>query len=103
MAGKNDKWSMFKQYMHNELGITKEDIREWLTEAVHEEAKLLVHQAFGNFNVDKEIEKCIVEYYGFFSQKRLKDEVVKIAAEKVAERFDVTLRKVETTKEVLQG
>jgi hypothetical protein len=30
MAGKNDKWSMFKNYMHNELGITKEDIREWI-------------------------------------------------------------------------
>ena len=28
MASKNDKWSMFKNYMHNELGITKEDIRE---------------------------------------------------------------------------
>ena len=30
MSGKNDKWSMFKNYMHNELGITKDDIREWM-------------------------------------------------------------------------
>lgn len=35
MASKNDKWSLFKNYLHNELGITKEDIREWLEEAVN--------------------------------------------------------------------
>ena len=27
MASKNDKWSLFKNYLHNELGITKEDIK----------------------------------------------------------------------------
>ncbi len=30
MAG--EKYKMFKQFMHNELGITKEDIREWVKE-----------------------------------------------------------------------
>jgi hypothetical protein len=29
-----DKWIMFKNYMHNEMGITKEDIRQWIEEAV---------------------------------------------------------------------
>lgn len=33
MAGKNDKWLMFRNYMINELGITKEDIREWIEDA----------------------------------------------------------------------
>lgn len=26
MSEKNDKWTMFKNYIHNELGITKDDI-----------------------------------------------------------------------------
>ncbi len=39
MATKDDKWVMFRNYMHNELGITKEDIRMWINEAVKEEAK----------------------------------------------------------------
>lgn len=39
MAGKNDKWLMFRNYMINELGITKEDIREWIQDAVRIEAK----------------------------------------------------------------
>lgn len=26
MSEKNDKWTMFKNYMHNELGITKDEL-----------------------------------------------------------------------------
>lgn len=34
MASKDDKWVMFRNYMHNELGITKEDIRKWIDDSV---------------------------------------------------------------------
>jgi len=34
-----NKWLMFKNYMHNELGITKEDIRQWIQEAVQQQAE----------------------------------------------------------------
>lgn len=47
MATKNDKWSLFKNYLHNELGITKDDIREWLEEAVQEEARNEVYRLNG--------------------------------------------------------
>lgn len=69
---KNDKWLMFKNYMHNELGITKEDIHQWIRDAVKEEAERLVKQQFGNFNVNAVIEKIIYEddYYGSKSLKR---------------------------------
>ena len=46
MAGKNDKWLMFRNYMINELGITKEDIRKWIQDAVEIEAKKLAADAF---------------------------------------------------------
>ena len=39
MSTKNDKWVMFRNYMHNELGITKDDIREWIKESIHDEVK----------------------------------------------------------------
>lgn len=29
-----NKYTIFKNYMHNELGITKEDIREWVEVSV---------------------------------------------------------------------
>ena len=63
---KNDKWSMFKNYMHNELGITKEDIQKWLKDAIQEEARKLVKQTYGEFSVQKEIEKVLfdTQWYG---------------------------------------
>ena len=37
---------MFKNYMHNELGITKDDIRTWLREAVQQQAALMLKNTF---------------------------------------------------------
>lgn len=46
-----DKWLMFKNYMHNELGITKDDIRAWIKEAVKEEAERLVRNEREHFDI----------------------------------------------------
>lgn len=51
----NEKWAMFKNFMHNELGVTKDDIRVWIKEAVAEQAERLVAQEFGKFDVQKYI------------------------------------------------
>lgn len=50
---------MFKNYMHNELGITKDDIRAWIKEAVHEEAIHLVNQQVGKFSVQDQINSIV--------------------------------------------
>ena len=91
MAAKNDKWSMFKNYLHNELGMTKEDIREWIDEAVREEARLLVAQAFKEFDMDSRIEKAICDSRGW-NGKQFKQEIAKAAAEKIVEKYDVVLK-----------
>lgn len=59
MASKNDKWSLFKNYLHNELGITKEDIREWLEEAVREEARKLIADSFKSYDIRDRIDTAI--------------------------------------------
>ena len=51
----NEKYKMFKQFMHNELGITKEDIREWVKESVREEAVKLIAKTYDDFDVKNEI------------------------------------------------
>ena len=91
MAEKYDKWSMFKNYMHNELGITKDDIREWIDDAVREEARLLVEQAFKKLDMDSRIEKAICDSRGW-NDKQLKQEIAKAAAEKIVEKYDVVLK-----------
>lgn len=50
---------MFKNYMHNELGVTKDDIRAWIKEAVHEEAIHLVNQQVGKFSVQDQINSIV--------------------------------------------
>lgn len=56
---KDDKWIMFKNYMHNELGITKDDIRSWIKEAAEEQANRLVEQEFGRFDIREAFNKRI--------------------------------------------
>lgn len=81
MAGKNDKWSMFKNYMHNELGITKEDIQNWIDEAVIEQIQLYVKNTFKYCDIDErinnEIRKTIREDY------QIKDLIIKKIAESI--------------------
>lgn len=67
-----NKWLMFKNYMHNELGITKEDIRQWIQESVEEQAKKLVEHEFNTFDVQKVVKDMVTkdQYFGSTSLKR---------------------------------
>ena len=75
MAGKNDKWSMFKNYMHNELGITKEDIREWTQEAVEMEARKMVDESFSKYSINDRISREIDKHIGQFSDYSLRQQI----------------------------
>lgn len=68
----DNKWLMFKNYMHNELGITKEDIRQWVEDAVQEQAEKLVKNEFKNFDVNRVIQRIITDekYFGSQNLKR---------------------------------
>ena len=81
MAGKNDKWSMFRNYMHNELGITKEDIREWIQEAVEMEARKMVDESFSKYSIKDRISREIDNHIGNFSDysliQQISNELVK--------------------------
>lgn len=59
----NEKYRMFKQFMHNELGITKEDIREWVKESVREEAQRMLAKTYEDFDVKREIRDIINSPY----------------------------------------
>jgi hypothetical protein len=80
------KWLMFKNYMHNELGITKEDIRQWVQEAVEEQAERMVKNEFSKFDVHKVVQKIITDdqYYG---SKNLKRDITQELTKQVMERL----------------
>ena len=58
-----DKYKMFKNFMFNELGITKEDIRMWVEEAVRDEARKIVSKTYNDFDVEREFRRVINEPY----------------------------------------
>jgi len=81
-----NKWLMFKNYMHNELGISKEDIRQWIEDAVKEQAERMVKNEFDSFDVKTIVNRIVMNdsYFGSKSLKReITDEVTKQLMEKI--------------------
>lgn len=91
MAGKNDKWSMFKNYLHNELGITKEDIREWIDEAVRDEARKLVEQSFKTYSLRARIDDAIKDI-NLWGQTNLKSAISAEVANRIFEKLEIKVK-----------
>ena len=77
---------MFKNYMHNELGITKEDIRQWIEEAVQKQAETLVNNEFKNFDVNRVVERVINDDK-YFGSKNLKRDIAQELSKQIMERL----------------
>ena len=91
MTQKKDKYQMFKNFMLNELDITKEDIREWIKESCNEIATEMVEQAHGKFSIEETVKQLVIEQPDFFSERRLKPEIVRLISEQIANKFTVSL------------
>jgi len=77
---------MFKNYIHNELGISKEDIRQWIGDVVKEQAERLVKKEFDNFDVHRIVERIIYDD-NMFGSKRLKQEISQELAKQVLDKI----------------
>ena len=81
-----EKYRMFKQFMHNELGITKEDIREWVKESVREEAQRLVAKTYDDYNVRREIRDMLRTPYD-----SIRKDIVSAAASEICKHVKVVV------------
>ena len=88
----DDKWIMFKNYMHNELGITQQDIRQWIKESVEETAKRMVSNEFDNFD-HKRVVNDLIMSDEFFGSRELKDKIMRAVANKLTNKIEMTLKK----------
>lgn len=91
MAGKNDKWSLFKNYLHNELGITKEDIRDWIDEAVRDEARKLVQQSFEKCSLRARIDDAIKDI-NLWGETNLKSAISLEVAKRIFEKLEIKVK-----------
>lgn len=87
----NDKWLMFKNYMHNELGITRDDIHQWLMDAVKEEAKRLVAQEFGKFDV-KALIRNYVESTDIYGERLFKTQIISSLVDDMRNRIELRIK-----------
>ena len=69
------KWNMFRNFMYNEIGITKNDIRTWIREAVQDEVKVLTRQTFGKYSVQDMISTEIKNEIHSTTRYGLKDQL----------------------------
>lgn len=87
----NNKYKMFKNFMFNELGISKEDIRDWIKEAVHEEAQKLINNAFEFENPRTTLRRLIIND-SFFSGESLKRDILQETAKILADRLIIATK-----------
>jgi len=76
--------------MFNELGITKEDIRDWIQEAVQEEAHRLIIKTYNNFDVETELKRQLTDRYS-----PLRQDVISDCSKKLLETITLTISKRE--------
>jgi hypothetical protein len=89
----DDKWLLFKNYLHNELGITKEDIRMWVVEAVKEEAKRLVDNEFNSFNVHSVIKNILTgDKYNSTGWGKLREDISNTISKDIINSLEISIK-----------
>ena len=83
MSERNDKWLMFKNYLNNELGITKDDIRAWLKEAVQSLAELMLQKTFDDFDMDKFVRNHILTQMRYWTTDEVRRQVASLLADRL--------------------
>lgn len=83
-ASTTDKYKMFRNFMVNELGIGRDDLKAWTMESVDREVSKLI----GQINIPKMVEGTIRQAIrGAGYSSNLSDDVKKIVREAISEEI----------------
>lgn len=88
---RGEKYEMFRNLFFNELGITREDIREWVKEACQEVADKLVSNTYESFNPETFICKAM-DKSGFTCNGRLASDIRREVAESILDKLDIRIK-----------
>lgn len=89
----DEKYKLFRQFMYNELGISKDDIKEWCREAVLEVATTYVNEEFKRRSLDLRIHDIIAEEsYGWHTKKDIEQRVKNKVSSILASQFEIVLK-----------
>ena len=92
----SDKYKQFRNFMFNELGITKDDIMQWTREAAREAADIKLREVLAKDEIGSIIHASVRNHLvgqSRFAMDRIVEKTVKEAvADRIAGRVVVTLR-----------
>lgn len=86
-----EKYRMFTQYLHNELNITKEDIREWINGAVKDQVLSVVTS--DNFKTLVNNYACKILLSHEYGSTSMMDDIKREAIKHVSNKLDISLKK----------
>ena len=83
------KYKLFKNFMHNELGITKDDIKMWTKEVVSTEVEKMFKDKYSDFNVEKIAEQEVrrILSLNIYNLSDIKANIAKGISEKIVLRL----------------
>lgn len=85
---------MFKNYMHNELGITKDDIQMWVVEAITQQTKKALSEYNYAHRIDEMITKRIDDVIkgDRWNNKSFNDEIISKVVKDLSSQIRLTLK-----------
>jgi len=86
-----NKYVLFRNYMANELGITREDIKQWTVEAVEGQVSKLIGQLNLSERIDRSIDK-LVKAHVAPSSYNVSDNVKQAVKEVLFEMLDIRVK-----------
>ena len=84
----SERYEMFKNFMHNELKITKQDIKDWTMESVKQVAENYVEHQMRSGLEAEIVNKSLSTNFGSEFKKQIKN----VMAETLSSRIEVTLK-----------
>lgn len=69
--------------MHNELGVTKDDIRAWIKEAVQQQADLMLQKTFDDFDMNTYVKNHITTQMRFWTTNEVRNQVAHLLADRL--------------------
>lgn len=89
-----NKWNEFKNYMHNDLKITREDIQSWMAEAIVQESRRIVKGYVDEIDVNvilRDQIKSMITESSWNDKDELKQEFVDSISKEIASKIKVSI------------
>ena len=84
MSEDKNKYKMFRNFMVNELGITREDLESWTKQAINRELEKLLKGTFTQKVIEREIKTIM---YGGLYNRRLTIEFEELIRKEISKEL----------------